>query len=213
MKAVRWVAGALALACSQSGSPAAPPLAAPDAAAPNLPAFAQQARAIAAGYQAWGRVDDEVRFAPTLCRLPLPARARMSTSDDPATHGRKLYSVFARARDSYPAGPHVDQAVVKESWTAEPSTVAYAPETHMQGDGGDHFYPYARTKQGQVFHAGQRAGLYIMFRLPPETSNTDNGWVYATLTAAGEVTAAGRVQACMDCHQHADHERLFGLPD
>jgi hypothetical protein len=199
------LAGALTLACSQ---------AAKDPVAPVVveSPFAQQARSIAATYQSWGRVDDEVRFAPTLCRLPLPARARMSTSEDPATHGRKLYSLFARVRSAYPAGPQTDQAVVKEAWTAERSTVAYQPEAHRQSDGGDHFYPYARTRDGTVFHAGQRAGLYLMFRLPPETPDTDAGWVYATFTTAGELTAAGRVQTCMDCHQHAEHDRLFGLP-
>jgi hypothetical protein len=208
----RWIlAGALALACSSQGPSKDSPAGAEPATA--ISAFAQQARSIAAGYQAWGRVDDELRFAPTLCRLPLPARARMSTSEDAATHGRKLYSLFARARAAYPAGPHLDQAVVKEAWTAEPTTTAYQPESHRESDGGDHFYPYARTKDGAVFHAGQRAGLYVMYRLPPETPATDAGWVYATLTPTGEVTAAGRLQTCMDCHHHAPNERLFGLPE
>jgi hypothetical protein len=51
-----------------------------------------------------------------------------------------------------------------------------------------------------------------MYRLPDTTPDTDEGWVYATITAAGEVTAAGRVASCMGCHEVATHERLFGVP-
>ena len=39
---------------------------------PIVPAFAATAREIAAEYTAWGRVDDELRWAPFLCRIPLP---------------------------------------------------------------------------------------------------------------------------------------------
>jgi len=52
-----------------------------------------------------------------------------------------------------------------------------------------------------------------MFRLDPSTPDTDAGWVYATVTAAGQVTAAGRVASCMGCHEtSATHERLYGVP-
>jgi hypothetical protein len=174
------------------------------------PALAQKARAIAAEYQSWGRVDDELRWAPWLCRIPLPGRAYPSTSMDQTTHGQKLYSVFARKRDAYPAGPYTDQAVVKESWLSEPVTgVPYEPEK-FRPDGGDHFYPYA-TKDGAVYRAAARAGLYIMFKLDPATPNTDEGWVYATITADGELTAAGRVDSCIGCHRDATHDRLFGV--
>ena len=41
---------------------------------------------------------------------------------------------------------------------------------------------------------------------------TDAGWIYGTLTPDGKtVTSAGRVQRCMDCHDVAPHDRLFGL--
>jgi hypothetical protein len=174
------------------------------------PVLAEKARAIAAEYQSWGRVDDELRWAPWLCRIPLPGRAYPSTSMDQTTHGQKLYSVFARKRDAYPAGPYADQAVVKESWLSEPvAGVAYEPEK-FRPDGGDHFYPYA-TKDGAVYRAAARAGLYIMFKLDPATPNTDEGWVYATITADGQLTAAGRVDSCIGCHREATHDRLFGV--
>src|SRR4051794_531708 len=65
---------------------------------PLLPAFAETARQIAGTYMAWGRVDDELRWAPGLCRIPLPGVVCPSKSNDPTTHGQKLYSVFAKDR-------------------------------------------------------------------------------------------------------------------
>jgi hypothetical protein len=52
-----------------------------------------------------------------------------------------------------------------------------------------------------------------MFKAAEATPDTDDGWVYATVTADGQVTAAGRVASCMSCHDTAaTHERLFGVP-
>jgi hypothetical protein len=51
-----------------------------------------------------------------------------------------------------------------------------------------------------------------MFRVDRKTPDTDEGWIYATVSAAGQVTAAGRVASCMGCHEtSATHERLFGV--
>jgi hypothetical protein len=183
---------------------------------PIVPAFAAAARGFAAEYLAWGRVDDELRWAPWLCRIPLPGVTRPSQSNDSSTHGQKLYSVFAKNHAAYPSGPQTDQVVVKQSWTAELVTTpdaAYAPASERYPtDAGDHFYGYAKGDGGVVYRAANLAGLYIMFKLPEATPDTDQGWVYATLTAAGEVTAAGRVASCMGCHEVATHERLFGVP-
>jgi hypothetical protein len=201
-------------ACNSGPSPTGAP--ASDAAA--LP-FEEQVRAIATTYLTWGRVDDELRWAPFLCRQPLPGVARPSESNDPATHGQKLYSVFARHRDNYPAGPQLDQAVVKQSWKAELVTgpdASFSPNSYRSDpsdDGGsDHFYPYA-TQDGGVYRAAEPAGLFIMFKLDPATAGTDLGWVYATVSPAGQVTSTGRVASCMGCHEpSATHERLFGVP-
>jgi hypothetical protein len=58
----------------------------------------------------------------------------------------------------------------------------------------------------------QKNGLFIVMRMGPSTPNSDEGWVYGTVTADGtKVTSAGRVQSCMECHVGAPHERLFGL--
>jgi hypothetical protein len=37
--------------------------------------------------------------------------------------------------------------------------------------------------------------------------------VYATVGPDKQVTAAGRIASCMECHVDAPHGRLFGLPD
>jgi hypothetical protein len=186
--------------------------------APLPAALVERALAIAGEYTAWGRVDDEWRWAPGLCRLPNPGVARQSESNDPATHGQKLYSVFAKNRAGYPNGPHTDQVIVKQSWKAETVTgvggaggynpASYRPEA---ADAGDHFYPYA-IKDGVIYRASEQAGLYLMWKVDPGSPDSDEGWIYATVTTAGQVTSAGRVASCMGCHELADHERLFGVP-
>jgi len=189
-----------------------------DASADSAPIpFEDQVLEIAASYISWGRVDDELRWAPDLCRIPYPGVAKQSASDDPNTHGQKLYSVFAKHWAQYPNGPHDDQAVVKQSWKVEKVTTpdaAFNPATFpVPNNDGDHFYPYAKGPDGGVFRATDPAGLYIMFKLDPSTPETDEGWVYATVSTAGQVTSAGRVASCMGCHEtSATHERLYGVP-
>ena len=175
-------------------------------------------------YKAWGRVDDDPRWAPFDCRMPDPALARFSASKDADTHGQKLYSLFAKDRTAYvklrgdrPVA--VGQVVVKESWVPEetaevrPGEIDPAKVTRTKGTpGGDRFYPYA-TRGDKVFKASKPAGLFVMMKLDPKTPGTDVGWVYGTISADGKtVTAAGKVESCMKCHRDAKHDRLFGLP-
>ena len=176
----------------------------------NNPSFHAGLREVAATYEAYARVDDELHWAPGLCRLPMPSHPRRSASMNLDTHGRKLYYVFAKDRDAYlgragktPAA--VGQAVVKEAWEAEevPATTTYdttqSPVRYL-------------SESGRLFHARQKSGLFIMYRLDPAISETDSGWVYGTLTSDGQsVTSAGRVGSCMGCHQQAPHDRLFGI--
>jgi hypothetical protein len=110
--------------------------------------------------------------------------------------------------------------VVKESWVPEVVTepdASYNPGSFRPSPGAgdpdaDHFYGYAKGEGGVVYRAGTPAGLFIMFKLDATTPDTDQGWVYATVTTAGQVTSAGRVASCMGCHEAAEHERLFGVP-
>src|SRR5262245_31490251 len=55
---------------------------------------------IAGEYVRYGRVDDANRWSPTLCAFR-PSHAAFSSSRDDATHGRKIYYIFARDRRAY----------------------------------------------------------------------------------------------------------------
>ena len=186
----------------------------------------------AAEYKTWGRVDDEMRWAPTLCRTPQPGRAYVSASDDEQTHGKKLYSLLAKKRDDYfilakeiPIG----FAIVKQSWAPEEVTdpklkpkqrisFEYSevirtplPKDRPGSTQDDHFFPYA-WKGDKLFKATKQVDLFIMMKFAKETPGTDNGWVYGTVTPDGKkVTSSGMVESCMKCHREAQHERLFGL--
>lgn len=187
-------------------------------------AFETELRQASKEYKAWGRVDDEARWAPLYCRMPNPGAARFSVSKDEETHGQKLYSLFAKKHDAYvgvaksKAAP-VGQVIVKESWIPEEMADMKPGETDRkkiivsgrETETQDHFYPYA-SKDGKVFKASKQSGLYIMMKLDPKTAGTDEGWVYGTLSADGkQVTSAGKVVSCMKCHQDAKYDRQFGL--
>ncbi len=186
--------------------------------------FHKEQLEVAGKYTTYGRVDDEMRWAPWLCRQPLPGQARFSRSADESTHGRKLYSVFASNRNAYLSGTTqpspIGQVIVKESWVPEDvkiqdqlGLVGQKPAVLLQRQDltkNDHFDPYAR-KDGKLYKAAQKSALFIMMRLDPKTPGTDDGWVYGTVTADGKtVTSAGRVDSCMRCHE-TRKDRLFGL--
>lgn len=149
-------------------------------------------------YQTFGKVDDLRRWAPWLCMAPPPSKARISTSADTATHGRKIYFVFAKDREAYvkQSADQIGQIIVKESWMP-PAGLKEGSEDNTTGS----------AKQLTEKH-----DLFIMMKLDPKTADTDEGWVYGTITADGQkVTSAGRVQSCMGCHMNAQHNRLFGM--
>ena len=178
---------------------------------------------VASKYQNWGRVDDVAHIAPQLCVALPPPAVRYSESTDDETHGQKLYSVFAKDRDAYveiaKQSSPVGQVIVKESWIPEetsevkPGEIDHAKLVRTGTDpNSSRFNPYA-AKGGKVFKASKRGDLFIMMKLDPGTPNTDEGWVYGTVTADGKtVTSAGKVESCMKCHQDAKHDRLFGVP-
>ena len=178
--------------------------------AENNPAFHARLLELASTYPSFARVDDELHWAPFLCRQPMPSGPRRSMSTMEDTHGRKLYFVFAQDRAAYlgrdgKSPAFEGQAVIKEAWTTEevPADTAYnktqSPVMYL-------------PEGGKLFHAKDRAGLFIMYRLPSGTPGTDDGWVYGTVDATSKsVTSAGTVPACMNCHKQAKFERLFGI--
>jgi hypothetical protein len=186
---------------------------------------------IARTYESYGRLDSGARWAPAPCAAPPPqSQAHISASTDAASHGRKLYSLFAKelpkdnpSPDTYIVNgkPNpVGQVIVKEAWVPEEvpdEGRVLEPITRVVTVGGqerpDSFLPYAR-KEGHLYHAKEKAGLFIMFKMDPTTPGTDDSWVYGTVTADGQqVTSAGRVESCVRCHRAAPHDRLFGPPD
>jgi hypothetical protein len=170
-------------------------------------------------YATYARVDDETRWAPLLCRTPLPGRARWS-APPAADHGQKLYSVFARFRQEYvkegPPAQSVGQVLVKESWLPEEVSTAEWEKAMAAADLENvwtrGWNPFARH-HGRIYRASEKIGLFIMIKTGGPESETDGGWIYGTVSADGRgVTSAGRLPACMSCHQKARGDRLFGLP-
>lgn len=142
-------------------------------------------------YAEYGKVDDEVRWAPHLCRQPSPPHLRASASHDSGTHGRKLYYLFAKDRKAYvrenSRKQPVGQVIVKESWVPAAGSTPEKPV------------------------AGEKGPLFLMVKTGDPDS--DAGWIYATATPDGStITAAGKIASCMECHQRAKVDRLFGLP-
>lgn len=175
---------------------------------------------IAANYKKYEKADGRMRVAPTFCVPAAPPTAiagaeyRMSRSDDEATHGKKLYTLYAAKIDPFTrdytqetlAGkkrPLTDQVLVKESWIAEevkPMTPDLPAAVVTEND-------------GKKYRPALPGPLFVMYQTDPKDPNSDEGWVYGTLTSDGKtVTGVGRLANCMSCHQKAPHGRLFGLP-
>ncbi|MCW8132825.1 MAG: cytochrome P460 family protein [Planctomycetota bacterium] len=187
--------------------------------------------AVAKAYKDYGRVDDEARWAPTLCRAPFPGTIRESASKDEGTHGRKLYYLYAFDAKSYIKSARGDwfrdsnpnlklpayqekpaaQAIIKEAWVPKEATAEdLAQEVKRKRPFGE---PERLLKKGEkTFLPAAQGPLFLMVKLDEKTEGTDAGWVYGTLTPDGKrVTSAGKVQSCMTCHENAGAGRLFGL--
>jgi hypothetical protein len=162
--------------------------------------FHAQLLEIAAGYKKFGRFEGHLRVSPEQCRAPRPS---ISRSDDAETHGKKLYYLLAKDPESYLEGKEQKpgQVIVKESWKAQLAKSVPGADVVRDPDDKKHY------------ERADRSDLYVMLKLDPKTPNTDEGWVYGTVTADGKrVTSAGRVESCMNCHQSKETtDRMFGL--
>ncbi|MDJ0523079.1 MAG: cytochrome P460 family protein [Planctomycetota bacterium] len=181
----------------------------PKAEATNDERFHAALLAAVKAYGDYGNLDDHMRWAPTLCRIP-PVQIRESASEHEDTHGRKLYWLHAKDRPAYLAASKgkaqpVGQVLVKEAFHV------VAGEGEVKELGGQPVYTTV-MRDGKPFHAGEREALYIMLKLDPKTEGTDGGWVYGTVTANDLiVTSAGKVASCMACHTENTTDRMFGL--
>lgn len=106
----------------------------------------------------------------------------------------------------------VGQAIVKEAFFAVRATEAEAKAAMTTEDIADHReMPQTFCGQGaDLYRVGDLQGLYVMLKTPPDSPDTDAGWVYATISPDGKVTQAGRIESCMECHADAPHDRLHG---
>ena len=165
-------------------------------------------REIAAEFETWTRLGDTPSWSPEMCRSPPPPKPLVSRSRDEVSHGRKLYFLYARDVAAYRSAAArnqpVDQGFVKKSF--EPLKVD-ANDLQFKTDA---YRGRAVSRAGQRWRIGSPQDLFVMYKLDPSTPNTDNGWVYGTITRSGEVTSAGRVASCMECHLEAKNDRMFG---
>jgi len=133
-------------------------------------------------YAEWGRVDDTERLATTLCSVQPPPPPRLSASRDARTHGRKLYYLFAKDTLAYHHAKELDQ----------PLGQVLVKESWIPG-----------TEK-------VKGPLFMMIKTGD--ADSDAGWIYATTTPDGTtVTSAGKIASCMECHQGAKRDRMFGL--
>jgi cytochrome c553 len=163
-------------------------------------------------YESFSRVDEQVRISPLDCELPDPGEGRLSESRDVATHGRKLYYLYARDRAGYLLGgelaDHVGQIVVKEAW--HPQRLDSSKGIHLIHS--QTLRPPSAVIDGVRYETGARAGLFVMLKVDQATPNTDDGWVYATYPAGStQPSEVGRIASCMECHVREGKGRLFGL--
>jgi len=164
-------------------------------------------------YKNWGNVDHRLHMAPLFCAPPPPSThvPRLSVSTDTKTHGKKLYMLFAKRRDEYlrienAGAASIGQVIVKESWEAEELTDGKSDDLN-QVEGLS-----ILEKNGKRYRAVRPADLFVMVKWTSDSPDTDNGWIYGTVSPdRTTVTSAGRVESCMNCHQSAKHDRLFGL--
>jgi hypothetical protein len=190
------------VAAAPAATANAPNIAAPPEA--NDPRWHPLLQEIAAHYSDWGRVDDQMRWAPTLCAMPQPARARISASSHESTHGRKLYTLYAKDPVAYgvprasrplpntPASLASRRCVVKE---------AFRPvEAAKERVGSVAICCLPSTRESATCLASRWVSTSCSSRAKP-VAETDAGWVYGTIAADGTtVTSAGK------------RRQLHGLP-
>lgn len=201
--AVPILLAGLLTSCGERVAPLAPSAEIPSA--PPNP-IDRRLLEIAAEYPEYGIVDTKFSWVQTLCRVYQPP-ARLSESDDMATHGGKIYLLYAKDWKAYVSGikdaQPVGQAVVKEAW--EPKAVSR--EEAERSDAEDRVRVLQPAKRdGGLYTAGEKHGLFIMFK-------DQAGWQFGTVSPDGKrVLQSGRLSSCLKCHQDAKPDSLYGLP-
>jgi len=180
----------------------------------NNPDFHESLVEATEAYLRYPMVNSVAEVAPADCAAPFDpeAKPKLSHSDDESSHGNKLYYLFAKDITHYLApNDHdapVGQTLVKESWTSKTSNPdARNLRNHASGN---RINPRVDL-DGKILEIGKRNDLFVMMKLDPKTAGTDQGWVYGVVDPdTKKVTASGKVASCMECHESAKHDRLFG---
>lgn len=179
--------------------------------------FARRLLEIADEYIEYTLIDPGSQIANGACSTPqsefIPPQ--FSDAEQNAGHGQKLYFLFARdavaysaAGDSESSQP-IGQAVVKESWAAREIRDGRRPRAFTHRSGAP-VRLYAE-RDGRTFGADRQLELFIMFKAPPDVPETDSGWIYGTVSPdLQRVTSVGRIASCVECHEQAPGDRLFG---
>ncbi|MBK6809789.1 MAG: hypothetical protein IPG81_12960 [Sandaracinaceae bacterium] len=226
-----WLAGLAA--CGGATSDPQPVTVGPAAAEPlvtvsNDERFHADIRHAIAAHERWGRVDDRARFTPFDCRAPLPPSPRFSESADTATHGGKLYTVFAMVPEAYGFPAHVfDPGMAGPSETSCPGCDAHhalaeagvrqvlfkdAFEAVQEAPADDQAHGlWPTSRDGVTYHAGRSLGFFLLLQYDASTPGTDAGFIYATGQNTRGITSSGLVGPCMSCHQE-QATRVFGIP-
>lgn len=184
-------------------------------------------RWVAQNYKSWDRVSDNLAWSPYLCMyIPPQTTILASRSSDEATHGRKLYYLYARDHRYLYSNPAMDgalrlpnpvgQVLVKEGWQP-----VDRPELQPDSNG---FLPFPEgvdlshvAQLGDRWYVrGEQADLYIMYRLARNTPGTDAGWLYAVVSPnpdgfGPQVLTSGLIESCIDCHRESTHDRILGM--
>jgi hypothetical protein len=78
-------------------------------------------------------------------------------------------------------------------------------------DGSGTYKPGAVVvKEG--WKQGKRSMVWFMEKRGAGYDKEHGDWWYATVTGAGKVVNAGKVESCIGCHEGADHDYVFGVP-
>jgi Cytochrome P460 len=201
---------------SSSAAPPAVAVASPSAAPPEIPTapgpFDARLLDEARAYAGWTKVTSMFGWASTDCAAPGPQPTlHAGTSKDDATHGQKLFHLFAKNNSAYVSDykkpAPIGQVIVKESW--HPVLVPPEPEEKPKRPGPD-----TVLREGKLYRKGERMGLFVMLKVGGKVAGTDQGWVYGVVSGDGtRVLASGRIASCMGCHDNAPGDRLFGPPN
>ena len=209
----------------------------------NLKRWHPAVKAVASGYRQWQRLEDEMRWAPWLCRMPSPAPARFSAADKKSAHGRKLYALYARDPVAYGCRPtpplwteselkdpesvlsrmrkqlsEFDQVIVKEAWVpermSEPPTDPFGPGLQTRRQPNWGKSQLRPVKRGEHYYrADKPGGLFLMLKARDRKAK-DTDKGWIYATVTPEGQVTGAGRMQPCMACHKRNpDRLFGPPD